>query len=160
MTLLYKSVCVMCAHDNIEDRRVKHMKTTRTHKRRNTFGPSGLSLVKNNGGDRDPRAPPLDPPLEWSRNSCNNPISSACSLSLLLYSKPLTQLVSWHERKEKRESEHENRNKKTNKKAKPKTWWGLCSFFWLWKNLKAYNLNSGLFVSSIHLLSRFFCKAG
>ena len=54
----------MCAHDNIEDRRVKHMETTRTHKRRNTFGPSGLSLVKYNGGVRAPRAPPLDPPLE------------------------------------------------------------------------------------------------
>ena len=107
-----------------------------------------------------PRPPPLDLQLEWSRNSCNNPVSSACSLSLLLCSKPLTQLVSWHERKEKRESEHENRNKKTSKKVKPKTWWGLCSFFWLWKNLKAYNLNNGLFVSSIHLLSRFFCKAG
>ena len=31
VTLLYKSVCVMCAHDNIEDRRVKHMETTRTY---------------------------------------------------------------------------------------------------------------------------------
>ena len=66
-------------------------------------------------------APSLDPPLEWSRNSCNNPVSSACSLSLLLCSKPLTQLVSWLERKEKRESEHyENRNKKQTKKQNQK----------------------------------------
>ena len=47
----------MCAHDNIEDRRVKHMETTRTHKRRNTFGPSGLSLVKNYGGGQGPPGP-------------------------------------------------------------------------------------------------------
>ena len=78
-------------------------------------------------------APSLDPPLEWSRNSCNNPVSSACSnscnnpvssacsLSLPLCSKPLTQLVSWLERKEKRESEHyENRNKKQTKKQNQK----------------------------------------
>ena len=34
------------------------------------FGPSGLSLVKNNGGGGG-GALPLDPALEWSRNSCN-----------------------------------------------------------------------------------------
>ena len=27
----------MCEHDNIEDRRVKHMETTRTHKSRKPF---------------------------------------------------------------------------------------------------------------------------
>ena len=85
------------------------------------FGPSGLSLVKNSGGGgggpgRAPRALPLDPPLEWSSNH----VSSTCSLSLLLCSKPLTQLVTWHERKEKGECEHENRNKKQTKKQNQK----------------------------------------
>ena len=96
--------------------------------------------MRGGGGRPPPRALPLDPPLEWYRT--------------------LTQLVSCSSEKKSGKASRKIEIKKETKKQKPKHGEDCALFFGLWKKLKAYNFNSGLFVSLIHLLSPFSCKAG